>query len=493
VSDVTSGRTSTSRRTRTIRTALAAGVAGVVLVAAVLVALGLTVLRGAPGFREFDAFRDDATATGPVRPLAERVPGAVLGVAAPAVLPDLSPDAPGPAAAAIAARLRPLLAAKALGPSVSVDVVDVAGGGHLLATGQTAPRTPASTAKLLTGAAALSVLGAQTTLRTTVVAGTDGVVLVGGGDVLLGPGKGDLRAVRGRAGLGTLAARTASALRAQGRRSVAVRLDDTLFTGPVTARGWSPDDVGNGFVAPVQAIQVDAGRLTDDDYARRAPDPALSAARTFADALTARGIDVRGAVRRGAAPAGADPLAAVTSATVGEQVEYALTESDNTVAEALARLVAVRSGRAGSFAAAGPAVLDQVAALGVPVGGAVLADGSGLADGSRVPPVALTGVLALAAGEDHPELRPLLSGLPVAAVSGTLDERFAERDQRGARGVVRAKTGTLNGVSSLAGTAVDADGRLLVFAVMADRVRSTGSARVALDDVVTRLASCGCR
>ena len=127
------------------------------------------------------------------------------------------------------------------------------------------------------------------------------------------------------------------------------------------------------------------------------------------------------------------------------------------------------------------------------VTGAVLSDTSGLGDGSAVPAQTLTGVLALATGAEQPQLRALLSGLPIAAVSGTLSERFAGSGQKAASGVVRAKTGTLTGVSSLAGTVVDSDGRLLVFAAMADKVTSTGAARTALDRLATTLAGCGCR
>ena len=163
------------------------------------------------------------------------------------------------------------------------------------------------------------------------------------------------------------------------------------------------------------------------------------------------------------------------------------------MAEALARLVAVRAGTPATFAGGGQAVLAQVRAMGIAAQGAVMTDGSGLGDGSLIPAGALTQVLGLAASPDHPELRPLLSGLPVAAVSGTLTDRFTRAGQKPARGVVRAKTGTLSGVSSLAGTTVDADGRLLVFAVLADRVPNTLSARTALDEVASTLAGCGCR
>jgi D-alanyl-D-alanine carboxypeptidase/D-alanyl-D-alanine-endopeptidase (penicillin-binding protein 4) len=94
----------------------------------------------------------------------------------------------------------------------------------------------------------------------------------------------------------------------------------------------------------------------------------------------------------------------------------------------------------------------------------------------------------------------VLTGLPVAGWSGTLTDRYATDGPRDdllaatASGEVRAKTGTLNGVSSLAGMTVDDDGRLLVFAVLADRLAPGGTAAAerALDRVAATLAACGC-
>ncbi len=415
-----------------------------------------------------------------------------------AVLPPLDPAASTPSVAGIAAALSTAIDSAALGPSVSAEVVDVATGASMLNRSSARPAVPASTAKILTAAALLSVRGPQERLATRVVAGSapGEIVLLGGGDVLLAPGAGDPAAVIGRAGLDDLAAATAAALTRAGTAAVTLRLDDTLFAGPTASPNWGRGDVTGGFVAPVAALAMDSGNATPGRRPAaghpfaRSGDPASAAASVFARRLAAHGIAVSGAVRRSAAAPGAAVLAQVQSATLAELVEQSLTDSDNTVAEALGRLVAVSSNRQPTFAGAGAAILDQVALLGVPTLGQTMAGGSGLGTGYALSPHTLVQVLVLAAAADNPHLRAVLTGLPVAGASGTLAERFGASSTRPALGVVRAKTGTLTGASSLAGTVVDADGRMLAFAVLADQVPVTDAARSALDMTVAALARC---
>ncbi|MDQ1293884.1 MAG: hypothetical protein QG608_1766 [Actinomycetota bacterium] len=408
------------------------------------------------------------------------------------VLPGLDPDAPSPTEAGLEAVLGPHLARKGLGSQVLAQVVDVTAGTAVLSRDVTTPGTPASSAKLFTAAAALSALGPETTLTTRAVAGaTPGdVVLVGGGDVLLGTGQGRQDEVVGRAGLNDLAEATARKLKEQGLLSVSLQLDDHIYTGPSRSPHWGPGDVASGYVSPIMALEIDRGSV--GGVVGRQSDPAMSAAKTFAAKLKKYGITVSTRITRGTAPDGAEPLAQIESASVAELVEFALTHSDNTVAETLARAVAVSAGRPGSFEEAGAAVVQEAERLGVQVENVSLSDGSGLARNSRATVQALTGLLVTAASEAHPELRSLLTGLPVAGASGTLAERFSGSGQRSARGLIRAKTGTLTGVHALAGTVLDADGRLLAFAFMAPHAGNTSVARSALDSAAAALAGCGC-
>jgi D-alanyl-D-alanine carboxypeptidase/D-alanyl-D-alanine-endopeptidase (penicillin-binding protein 4) len=82
--------------------------------------------------------------------------------------------------------------------------------------------------------------------------------------------------------------------------------------------------------------------------------------------------------------------------------------------------------------------------------------------------------------------------MPVAGFSGTLSGRYLGPTTQTAAGLVRAKTGTLSDVSTLAGLAYDADGRLLAFAFMANKVKDVAATRSSLDLLATAVAGCGC-
>ena len=139
------------------------------------------------------------------------------------------------------------------------------------------------------------------------------------------------------------------------------------------------------------------------------------------------------------------------------------------------------------------AVLEVVKRLGVPVAGSQLHDGSGLSRRNQLSPELLAGVLQLAESPDHPELRQVFTGLPVAGFTGSLQYRFAKGPAE-ARGRVRAKTGTLTGVHGLAGTTDDVDGTRMAFVLVADRVPSPKDfeAQTLIDRIAGALGACTC-
>ncbi|MCL2091712.1 MAG: D-alanyl-D-alanine carboxypeptidase/D-alanyl-D-alanine-endopeptidase [Micrococcales bacterium] len=454
--------------------------------------VGVLVL-GAGGYAAADAY-DLVPGVLTLEPAPSAAPFPTVAAAGPAgpALGPLDPDAPVPAAGPVQAKVDALAADPRLGPSVGVLVVDQLTGEVLGERSAGTGRQPASIAKVLTAVAALTALGPDTTLPTTAVLSDDQVVLVGGGDIMLSDQAGDPDAVDGRAGLGDLAAQTAQALQAAGVTTVRLGVDDSLFTGPTTAPRWDPADVSAGYAAPVTALAVHVGKTDPTkEYCQRHADPALAAGQVFAARLAEQGITVTGSVTRTTAPDGATPVGAVASAPVRDVTEYFLLHSDNTVTEAVARLVAIAQGHPASFEGATAAVLDVVGALGARTAGAHLSDTSGLAAGSAVPATTVLDAVQLATSPAHPELRDIVVGMPIGGLTGTLEDRYLKSD---ARGLVRAKTGSLKGVTSLAGTVVTADGRALDFVVMADQTPGDQrNARLAVDDFVSSLGACGCQ
>lgn len=402
----------------------------------------------------------------------------------------LSPDAPVPSGSALTTYVAGLTSDPALsGATVGASVVDVSTGDELLASSASTALTPASSTKLLTAWAALSLLGSGHTLSTSTVLDGSTVTLVGGGDVLLADDAGDPDATVGHAGVGDLARATAEKLKAQGVASVTVRLDDTLFTGPTWNDGW---ESGNeSYVAKIQPIMLDVtAHEASGDYPA---DPALEAAQVFATHLGEAGVTVTGDVSRAAAASGATELAVVRSAPLEDVLSVSLKASDNTMTEVEGHLVAVAAGETADFQGAARAVLAQLGKDGFDTSGVTLLDSSGLAMGNKIPARLFTQILTRAAGDDGGTAgRTLLADLPVAALDGTLDARLTDT---AAAGTVRAKTGSLDQVSSLSGVVTTADGRLVAFAVIIDGFPSGGlwGARVALDNhFVVPLAACGC-
>jgi len=399
--------------------------------------------------------------------------------------------APGPIdAALVKAAVRPVLADPVLGPHVVGAVVDLATGRPVVKLGGGGPAIPASTTKLLTATAALSVLGPETRFATRVLSGgKNRVVLVGGGDPFLAS-KPVPSAYPAHADVETLAAQVAASLRAEGRSRVRLAYDDSLFSEPSFNPAWPAHYLPEHVVSRITALWVDEGRPATGSG--RVDDPSLYAAQTFAAALTAQGITVVGTPKHGVASEGRE-LGRVESAPLREIAARILEVSDNEGAEVLSHQVGLAVTGTASFADGAAAVTQTLAKLGVPMRGVSIHDGSGLSRDNLITPLALVGVLRVALDPAHPELDPIATALPVAGFTGSLTNRFDQPFPE-SRGLVRAKTGTLTNVSSLAGVAVDQDGNQMLFALMADRIKKPDETKAqhALDAAAGALGACHC-
>lgn len=410
--------------------------------------------------------------------------------------------APAPAADALAAELDPLVGNDWLGRRAGVVVRDALTGEVLYDHGGSTPMVPASTQKLLAAAAIAQTSDLSRTMTTKVVTGSspDEIVLVAGGDTMIAKGAGDPGAVEGRAGMRELAQQVA---RSRGRTAagekLTLRLDATYAAGPRIPSTWAAGDVASGFTQAVTMIGMAGER--PEPYQPSPVYPERSALTALQRELRRAGVTVTvedsAASWRQAAPADAEVLGSVESAPLGEVLAEALSSSDNALTENLARQAALADGETSGDAKDVAAwVRRTLEGAGVDMTGTRLLDTSGLSRGQRVPAQTVSDVMQLGITGSAKDLRGVLTGLPVAGLTGTLQDRFTLAESRPALGIARAKTGTLTGVSGLAGTTVTADGRLLTYVVLADQVpSSTGTlgARSVLDEIVGTLTACGCR
>ena len=414
--------------------------------------------------------------------LADKIPPRPAEVAYTPTIGEVTASAT-PSAAGVTAQIAAALRNPDLGDFTGV-IADAGTGQVLWQRDAARPRTPASTTKVLTAAAALLTLPADKRITTTVLAGA-----APGEAVLVGAGDPTLRA--GTASIFTDAPKIAD-LATQLRRSATpvtrIVVDSSLFTGTDFARGWERADIAGGDITPLSSLIVDAGRIrAGEDYSPRVDDPAIAAGQALAAAL---GLPPS-AVVAGRAPQGAAQLAAVRSAPLSTRLHDALVHSDNVLAESIGREVAAAAGQPLSFDGSARAVIGTLRSAGFDMTGVELSDVDGLSNLNRIPAKVLDGIVTAAAGTGKPQLRPLLDLLPVAGATGTLADRYITVNRPGA-GFVRAKTGSLSGVSTLAGYVTGRDGAVLTFTLMSSGT-PVDVARPAMDAVTAALRGCGCR
>ncbi|RWZ59363.1 D-alanyl-D-alanine carboxypeptidase [Labedella populi] len=382
--------------------------------------------------------------------------------------------------------------------TLHLDARDVSSGEQLVGIRSGDAAATGSTMKLLTAAAAVATLGGDTTIETRVVQGTevDTVVLVGGGDPTLSRlPSGQESVYPGAPHLDDLARQVLDARSRDPRLAgVPVRrleVDAGLFSGPAWQPGWPDSARTSGSVSNITALMVDGDR--DDPTRAYSPrgDSAVGRAATAFAALLGSDVTVGGLVD---APDDAERLGSVHSAPVRDLVRHLLTHSDNTLAESLARLVAIERGAGSDFEAIDAGTTGALADLGLPVDDLRLADGSGLSRDDAVPAAFVTRLLVEIA-RHRDDLSVVDEGLAVAGRTGTLaeDGRFST-ENADAAGRIRAKSGTLSDMSGLAGIADAADGTTIAFTIWAEDTppgAASTDARAAVDALAAEVFRCG--
>jgi serine-type D-Ala-D-Ala carboxypeptidase/endopeptidase (penicillin-binding protein 4) len=397
-----------------------------------------------------------------------------------------------PKAAAVQAKLAPVVSAQALGVFKG-QVLDGATGAALWQAGQDDLVQPASSMKLLMGAALLTTVDPNSRLTTKVVQGPAAgeIIFVGGGDVTLSAARSGVTSVY--TGAPTVD-QLAEQIKATGYQVTKIITDTSYWSGERFATGWQQSDIqgtptdGSGYITNMDALMVDGDRTDpSNENSKRSGTPAQTAAQALARALGNANLPIE---TGGKATGEEKVLAQVQSQPVSILLGQALVNSDNVLAEALGRQVAIARHAPPSFEGAVAATQLALQDLGIDSSTAKLYDSSGLSTQDLVPSSLLAEVIALAVSGKVPTLSPLLDDLPIAGVSGTLADRFDQPNTRVAAGWLRAKTGTLTGVYSLVGYVLDVDGRALVFSFNSGQPGA--GTRDAQDRVGATLRICGC-
>lgn len=378
-------------------------------------------------------------------------------------------------------------------------VSDPSSGEVLFSRNATTSVTPASVLKIMTGMAALTTLGPDHRLSTQVKTTDDPntVVLVGGGDATLSRlPLGSPSVYAGAPTLQELAEATIEALRNQIEEGEEVSITTVVVDASLwdvkdaVDSTWSRDARNNGFISSVTALQVDGDRQDPTvALSRRGTDPVQRAGDAFVQALRQAGNKGRFvSVTTGTASPTAAVLASVSSQPVSELVASMLKDSDNTLAEMLARHVSVATGLSGSSESLNHALVGALPGVGFEPGEVFVQDGSGLSAKNFVTPqmiVTLLSEMARSSGS----FGVLREGLPIAGADGSLASRFGGENEI-VHGRVFAKTGSISGVRSLAGFITSVDNTELVFAFFSEGEVGDDS-RVALENLVTAVYSCG--
>jgi serine-type D-Ala-D-Ala carboxypeptidase/endopeptidase (penicillin-binding protein 4) len=371
--------------------------------------------------------------------------------------------------------------------TLQAQVLDAETGQVLFDRGSQTPARAASVMKLFTAAAALETLGPdyRVTTRVYVDAADPSILyLVGAGDVTLSrAGTNQTSVYRNAPKLSTLVNQISRQLRNQTFSQIV--LDSSMYGLPAGEYQsvWDQRGLTNGYMSYVSALQVDGDR--NDPRAKDSPrssDPVQRAGNWFKEALGNPASTSR--VVKGVTPATAIEVASVQSAPMSTWIDYMLIVSDNSLSEAIARLVSLDVGLDGSFASLTEAYKRALRGTGLDLTGLKVEDGSGLSRYNQVSPNQVNELLKLI-DQGYGQFKLIEAGMPVSGTPGSLSNRLLD-----ATGDVIAKTGWIRTGYTLAGFLEAKDQSRLIFTVY-NLGDVAAKHREAMDRLVMGFYNCG--
>ena len=353
---------------------------------------------------------------------------------------------------------------------------------------------PASNMKIITSAAALTLLGPEYTYKTTFLTNgevrdslLDGDLLViGRGDPTVSDRMQGLITGDTLRGLATAVMDAlADSLRAHHIRQVGgtIARVGNAFPDSIYGYGWEWDDLGEYYGAGVDELIFNEGMaptklralpdsVRDSLYSGPAKDPAKAYLEALRDGLVRKGISVEGGVRDSILPTPIkmDTIFVLTSRPLREILPALMKPSQNQIAEILLRTIGLERGGIGTADTARKIIGQQLLAWGVQPDGFVIRDGSGLSDQDLLTPETIVRVLDRI--QRDTAFATYYNSMPIAGIDGTIEKRMRGTP---AQGNIHAKTGTLAKARSLSGYVTTADGERLIFSVLANNTTTPGS------------------
>ncbi len=332
--------------------------------------------------------------------------------------------------------------------SIGIKVVSVETGEVIYAKNIHKLHHPASTTKLFTAATALAKLGSNFQFETTLHAvKTDNPHVIGN---LYLKGSGD--PVLDSADIVALC----DTLIESGIKSITgdIVVDETYFDTVREGPGWMWDD---------KPFHVSALSIRDLAPDVKTGSRAIACGNLLKSTLIQKGMTVTGGVIAGTVPSDAKIVALHFSPQLSDLIKLMNKPSDNWIAEFLFKTIGAEiKGEPGTWRKGRDTITEFLGEIIDEPPAHRFVDGSGLSRYNLVNAELLTNLLVYMS--NNFELMPeFTASLPIAGVDGTLRNRmqgvYAEK-------VLRAKTGTLSGVSALAGYTTTADGELLAFGIL---------------------------